>query len=143
MSAANSVSSVSPDPNTQYPIVLGKSFFQHEHRRRPTGFVSATYRFKPSSVDQSQPGHIAFDKTTATLQFKRRNTNHSNSNNTNNSNKRSIKFQGEFKLASNKDFFLWFDASSQRMVLERGGIQIKQFKLYLIVVKLHCFQLIE
>eukprot|EP01083_Nonionella_stella_P070857 189854_1 len=119
---ANNVSLVAPDPKTTYPIVLGKSFFQQQNRRRPTGFVSATYRFKPSSVDQSQPGNISFDKTTATLQFERRNNAH-----TNNAN-RKIKFQGESKLASDREFFLWFDASSQRMVLERSGIQIKQLK---------------
>merc|ERR1712228_602735 len=114
------------DPKTSYPIVLGKSFFQRQDRHRPTGFVSATYRFKPSSVDQSQLGNISFDKTKATLQFQRRN-NTNNSNNDNNK-KKIIQFRGESKLASDREFFLWFDANSQKMVLERCGIQIKQLK---------------
>eukprot|EP01084_Bolivina_argentea_P286396 491266_1 len=121
---ANTISSIYPDPKTTYPIVLGKSFFVVQNRHRPTGFVAATYRFKPSSVDQSKPGNISFDKTTATLQFERR----TNINNVNNGKRQKIKFQGESKLASDREFFLWFDASSQKMVLERSGIQIKQLK---------------
>eukprot|EP00483_Globobulimina_turgida_P001749 UN01751 len=119
------VSSISPDPKTTYPIVLGKSFFVNQNRHRPTGFVSATYRFKPSSVDQSKPGNISFDKTTASLKFERRSN---GNNNTNNGRKATIKFQGKSKLASNHEFFLWFDASSQKMVLEKSGIQIKQLR---------------
>ncbi len=82
------------------------------------------HRFKPSSVDQSKPGNISFDKTTATLQFERP----TNINNVNNGKRQKIKFQGESKLASDREFFLWFDTSSQKMVLERSGIQIKQLK---------------
>merc|ERR1712130_11660 len=42
--------------------------------------------------------------------------------------KKIIQFRGESKLASDREFFLWFDANSQKMVLERCGIQIKQLK---------------
>lgn len=119
------VSCIAPDKNKSYPIVLGKSFFQRRDGYRPTGFVGATYRFKPSSVDQSQPGKISFENTTVRVQFQRRNTNNTNDGD---GTPQMIRFQGESKVASEREFFLWFDASSQRMVLERSGIQIKQLK---------------
>merc|ERR1712228_509220 len=42
--------------------------------------------------------------------------------------KKIIQFRGESKLASDREFFLWFDANSQKMIWERCGIQIKQLK---------------
>mmetsp|Transcript_6312 Transcript_6312/g.10408 ORF Transcript_6312/g.10408 Transcript_6312/m.10408 type:complete len:336 (+) Transcript_6312:40-1047(+) len=124
MSARTNIATTSPANNKKYPIVLGKSFFQQASGQRPTGFVSATYRFKPSSVDESRTGHITFDTKNATLQFDRKQQGgHSNNSNSNATNP--INFSGASAMAQNREFFLWFDASNQRMVMEKCGVQIK------------------
>ena len=126
----DNISCVAPDFGNKYPIVLGKSFFQQNSGQRPTGFVSAAYRFKPASIDQSNTGHINFNGNSVNVQFDKR-SNNNNAQNTNNNGANNMKsnYTGKSSMASNREFFLWFDANSQKMVLEKCGVQVKHLNI--------------
>ena len=82
---------------------MGNSFFQQNSGQRPTGFVSASYRFKPASVDQSNTGHIKFDGNSVHVQFDKDRIN-SNNANKNAANMKS-NYTGKSSMATNREFF--------------------------------------
>ncbi|KAJ4847544.1 hypothetical protein Tsubulata_003977 [Turnera subulata] len=115
MGSSNQEPDTAPESDRWYNISLGSSFKTH-HKPPPPKFCTLRYKFKPASVDKSQPGSLHKGKDNkVTVEYKN-----------NQQGKPNVIFEGVSEDYKENDAVLFFDGETFR--LERLHRAVKRLR---------------
>lgn len=109
------VGMVLPQPDVDYPVVLGKTFLQQSNAKH----INLRYDFKPASVSRTQPGVLQHDNAKGAVSVWLPN---------NHNNELDVHFNGPFEPSQINDCVIVFDGTTFRFEVLNGQFKTKHFR---------------